>query len=201
MEKKNENEDWEKEIKKRSKGRQKIRIEKIANRNSLQVTFSKRRAGLFKKASELSALCGAEVAVIVESPAGKVYSFGNPCVDSVINRYETGGHEDRFSAALRLQIEEESKKKYFEAMGNLDKEKAVTVGGTNNWWEDLSLDNLGLQELEESMASMEVLKKNLLKRADDLANSSDDLLIPNLHQFGAPPLHYYNYNLGGRSSN
>ncbi|XP_016511813.2 agamous-like MADS-box protein AGL62 [Nicotiana tabacum] len=200
MEKKNENEDWEKEIKKKSKGRQKIRIEKIANRNSLQVTFSKRRAGVFKKASELSALCGAEVAVIVESPAGKVYSFGNPCVDSVINRYETGGHdEDGFSAALRLQIEEESKKKYLEAMGILDKEKAVSVGdsGTNNWWEDLSLDNLGLQELQECMASMEVLKNNLLKRADDLANSSHDVL----HQFGALPLHYYNYNLGGPSSN
>ncbi|KAK4485209.1 hypothetical protein RD792_007836 [Penstemon davidsonii] len=43
------------------KGRQKLNIEKIENENNLQVTFSKRRVGLFKKASELATLTGAEL--------------------------------------------------------------------------------------------------------------------------------------------
>lgn len=47
----------------KGKGRQKIDMVKIENKTNLQVTFSKRRAGLFKKASELiSTLCGAESA-------------------------------------------------------------------------------------------------------------------------------------------
>ncbi|CAN1769992.1 Agamous-like MADS-box protein AGL28 [Linum perenne] len=52
---------------------QKMSIKKILNKSNLQVTFSKRRAGLFKKASELCTLCGVEITVIVFSPAGKAY--------------------------------------------------------------------------------------------------------------------------------
>lgn len=140
--------------KKRSRGRQKIPIEKIANKNSLQVTFSKRRAGLFKKASELSALSGAQVAVIVESPAGKLFSLGNPSVDSVIHRFEKG-EDDGFNSG--------------------------------NWWEDVCLENLGLQELEEYMGAMQVLKKNLMKNQASSSNDdlsvmlNDDVFIPNLN--------------------
>uniref|UniRef100_A0A803P9L4 Uncharacterized protein n=1 Tax=Cannabis sativa TaxID=3483 RepID=A0A803P9L4_CANSA len=41
-------------------GRGKIEIKRIENANSRQVTFSKRRAGLLKKAQELAILCDAE---------------------------------------------------------------------------------------------------------------------------------------------
>ncbi|XP_065871879.1 agamous-like MADS-box protein AGL61 [Euphorbia lathyris] len=68
-------------------GRQKIPIQKIQNKNHLQVTFSKRRSGLFKKASELCTLCGVEIAIIVFSPANKPFSFGFPEVDSILDRY------------------------------------------------------------------------------------------------------------------
>ncbi|XP_004496858.1 agamous-like MADS-box protein AGL62 [Cicer arietinum] len=71
----------------KSRGRQKIEMKKMSNENNLQVTFSKRRSGLFKKASELCTLCGAEVVLIVFSPSDKVFSFGHPNVDSVIGRY------------------------------------------------------------------------------------------------------------------
>ncbi|KAK9119357.1 hypothetical protein Scep_017450 [Stephania cephalantha] len=73
--------------KKRSKGRQKIEIKRIVQEESRQVTFSKRRSGLFKKASELSILCGVEVVIIVFSPLGKAFSFGVPNVDSLIDRF------------------------------------------------------------------------------------------------------------------
>ncbi|KAK7268384.1 hypothetical protein RIF29_21082 [Crotalaria pallida] len=71
----------------RSKGRQKIEMKKITNDINLQVTFSKRRSGLFKKASELCILCGAKVALVVFSPGERAFSFGHPNVDSVIDRY------------------------------------------------------------------------------------------------------------------
>ncbi|KEH33851.1 putative transcription factor MADS-type1 family [Medicago truncatula] len=71
----------------KSRGRQKIEMKKMSNESNLQVTFSKRRSGLFKKASELCTLCGADVALVVFSPGEKVFSFGHPNVDTVIDRY------------------------------------------------------------------------------------------------------------------
>ncbi|KAF8364905.1 hypothetical protein HHK36_033115 [Tetracentron sinense] len=68
-------------------GKRKIEIEKLENPNKRQVTFSKRRKGLFKKAAEACSLCDAEIAVIVFSPAGKPYTFGHTSVDSLIDRY------------------------------------------------------------------------------------------------------------------
>lgn len=58
-------------------GRGKIEIKRIENLNSRQVTFSKRRNGLLKKAKELSVLCDAEVGVIVFSSTGKLYEFSS----------------------------------------------------------------------------------------------------------------------------
>lgn len=75
--------------KKSSLGRQKIPIEKILKKSHLQVTFSKRRSGLFKKVSELCILCGVEIAIVVFSPADKTFSFGHPEVESIVNRYLT----------------------------------------------------------------------------------------------------------------
>lgn len=57
--------------------RQKIEIKKIDNPTARQVTFSKRRRGLFKKAQELSTLCDAEVALIVFSTTGKLFEYSS----------------------------------------------------------------------------------------------------------------------------
>ncbi|KAL1545244.1 agamous-like MADS-box protein AGL15 [Salvia divinorum] len=69
-------------------GRGKIEIKKIENVNSRQVTFSKRRAGLFKKANELAVLCEAEVAVIIFSNTGKLFEFANTSMKKVLSRYK-----------------------------------------------------------------------------------------------------------------
>ncbi|GJV50768.1 agamous-like MADS-box protein AGL62 [Tanacetum coccineum] len=73
--------------KKTSHGRKKIEIKKIEENNNRQVTFSKRRNGLFKKAAELCVLTGAKIAIIVNSPGGRVFAFGHPNVDALINTY------------------------------------------------------------------------------------------------------------------
>jgi SRF-type transcription factor (DNA-binding and dimerisation domain) len=58
--------------------REKIQLKKIENRASLQVTFSKRRKGLFKKAKELAIMCDAQVGIIVFSQANKLTYFADP---------------------------------------------------------------------------------------------------------------------------
>ena len=54
-------------------GRGKIVIRRIDNTTNRQVTFSKRRSGLVKKAKELSVLCDAEVGLMVFSCTGRLY--------------------------------------------------------------------------------------------------------------------------------
>ncbi|KAL1310225.1 MADS-box transcription factor 23 isoform X6 [Arachis hypogaea] len=68
-------------------GRGKIVIRRIDNSTSRQVTFSKRRSGLLKKAKELSILCDAEVGVAIFSSTGKLYDYASSSMKSVIDRY------------------------------------------------------------------------------------------------------------------
>ncbi|KAJ9709879.1 hypothetical protein PVL29_001385 [Vitis rotundifolia] len=58
-------------------GRKKVELKRIEDKSSRQVTFSKRRNGLIKKARELSVLCDVDVAVLVFSSRGKLYEYAN----------------------------------------------------------------------------------------------------------------------------
>ncbi|KAM0931401.1 hypothetical protein ACQ4PT_000425 [Festuca glaucescens] len=85
--------------------RGRVELRRIEDRTSRQVRFSKRRSGLFKKAFELSLLCDAEVALLVFSPAGKLYEYSssrslqNNADESDANRLEK--LEKLLTAALR----------------------------------------------------------------------------------------------------
>ncbi|KAK9104121.1 hypothetical protein Scep_020965 [Stephania cephalantha] len=70
-------------------GRGKVELKKIENPTSRQVTFSKRRNGLFKKAYELSVLCEAEVAAVVFSSGGKSFQFASHDICRTIARYHS----------------------------------------------------------------------------------------------------------------
>ncbi|CAA2965141.1 MADS-box SVP-like isoform X1 [Olea europaea subsp. europaea] len=67
--------------------RQKIQIKKIDNLTARQVTFSKRRRGVFKKAQELSTLCDAEIALIVFSATGKLFHYSSSSMMQLIERH------------------------------------------------------------------------------------------------------------------
>ncbi|CDY68007.1 BnaCnng57290D [Brassica napus] len=68
--------------------RGKTEIKRIENATSRQVTFSKRRNGLLKKAFELSVLCDAEVGLIIFSPRSKLYEFSSSSIAKTIERYQ-----------------------------------------------------------------------------------------------------------------
>ncbi|KAM0040667.1 putative transcription factor MADS-type1 family [Helianthus debilis subsp. tardiflorus] len=69
----------------KSKGLQKIQMARVEKANDLLVTFSKRRCGLFTNVSELSILCGVEIAIIVFSRDIKVFSFGHASEENLFN--------------------------------------------------------------------------------------------------------------------
>ncbi|KAJ6766499.1 AGAMOUS-LIKE MADS-BOX PROTEIN FUL-L [Salix purpurea] len=56
-------------------GRGRVQLKRIENKINRQVTFSKRRTGLLKKAHEISVLCDADVALIVFSTRGKISEY------------------------------------------------------------------------------------------------------------------------------
>ncbi|XP_031504278.1 MADS-box transcription factor 23 isoform X2 [Nymphaea colorata] len=96
-------------------GRGKIEIKKIENVTTRQVTFSKRRVGLLKKAKELAVLCDAEIAVIVFSSTGRLFEFASHCIKKTIARYNKsvdhcgplpGTENERYAAEVNILKEE-----------------------------------------------------------------------------------------------
>ncbi|KAK1277706.1 MADS-box protein GGM13 [Acorus gramineus] len=71
-------------------GRGKIQIRRIENATNRQVTFSKRRTGLLKKAHELGILCDAQLGLIIFSSTGKMFEYSNPPsgMQMIIDRYQ-----------------------------------------------------------------------------------------------------------------
>ncbi|GAA0159667.1 MADS box transcription factor [Lithospermum erythrorhizon] len=89
-------------------GRGKIEIKKIENINSRQVTFSKRRVGLLKKAKELSILCDAEVGVIIFSSTGKLYEFSSSNMQEILARYIKGQESSELTSMENMQQHDKS---------------------------------------------------------------------------------------------
>ena len=52
-----------------------------------QITFSKRKSGLLKKAYELSILCDVEIAVIMITSNKKLYQYASSNMNSILIRY------------------------------------------------------------------------------------------------------------------
>ncbi|KAI5386079.1 hypothetical protein KIW84_072593 [Lathyrus oleraceus] len=91
--------------------RKKIQIKKIDNISSRQVTFSKRRKGLFKKAQELSTLCDADVALMVFSATNKLFEYASSSMQQVIERRNGCSENHRLMdhpSADQFQVESES---------------------------------------------------------------------------------------------
>lgn len=53
----------------------------------MQVTFSKRKMGLFKKAYELSVLCGCEIGMIIFSNNNKLFQYASTDMESLLLRF------------------------------------------------------------------------------------------------------------------
>lgn len=68
-------------------GRKKIQIARINDERNRQVTFTKRKFGLMKKAYELSVLCDCEIALIIFTSNNKLYQYASSDMDKVLLKY------------------------------------------------------------------------------------------------------------------
>ncbi|CAN6583746.1 unnamed protein product [Malus baccata var. baccata] len=70
-------------------GRGKIEIKRIENSSNRQVTYSKRRNGIIKKAKEITVLCDAKVSLIIYSSSGKMVEYCSPSttLTEILDKY------------------------------------------------------------------------------------------------------------------
>jgi len=68
-------------------GRKKIQISRIGDERNRQVTFTKRKFGLMKKAYELSVLCDCEIALIIFNSSNKLFQYASTDMDKVLLKY------------------------------------------------------------------------------------------------------------------
>ncbi|KAJ4729971.1 MADS box transcription factor [Melia azedarach] len=69
-------------------GRKKLEMKKIEDSSALQVTYTKRRDGLLKKANELSVLCDTDVGLVMFSPSSKLTKFSSSGrIEDILLRY------------------------------------------------------------------------------------------------------------------
>nr|XP_009795053.1 PREDICTED: agamous-like MADS-box protein AGL27 isoform X2 [Nicotiana sylvestris]XP_016435773.1 PREDICTED: agamous-like MADS-box protein AGL27 isoform X2 [Nicotiana tabacum] len=100
-------------------GRKKVEIKRIEDKSSRQVTFSKRRKGLLKKAKELSILCDADVAVVVFSNRGRLYDFSSTnSLTEIVQQYHSHVEAEKESSTEVLDTEH-SKYSSFMTVGEL----------------------------------------------------------------------------------
>ncbi|XP_040097177.1 myocyte-specific enhancer factor 2B [Oryx dammah] len=78
-------------------GRKKIQISRILDQRNRQVTFTKRKFGLMKKAYELSVLCDCEIALIIFNSSNRLFQYASTDMDRVLLKYTeySEPHESR----------------------------------------------------------------------------------------------------------
>ncbi|RDY03495.1 Agamous-like MADS-box protein AGL15, partial [Mucuna pruriens] len=150
-------------------GRGKIEIKRIDNASSRQVTFSKRRTGLFKKAQELSILCDAEVAVIVFSNTGKLFEFSSSGMKRTLSRY------NKCLGSADVVAESKAQKEDFkvveilrEEIAKLETKQLQLLGKDLTGLGLKELQNLE-QQLNEGLLSVKARKEELLMEQLELS--------------------------------
>ncbi|KAM9754209.1 myocyte enhancer factor 2aa isoform 6-T8 [Menidia menidia] len=83
-------------------GRKKIQIARIMDERNRQVTFTKRKFGLMKKAYELSVLCDCEIALIIFNSSNKLFQYASTDMDKVLLKYTEYNepHESRTNSDI-----------------------------------------------------------------------------------------------------
>ncbi|XP_024976378.1 truncated transcription factor CAULIFLOWER A isoform X2 [Cynara cardunculus var. scolymus] len=146
-------------------GRGRVTLKRIENKINRQVTFSKRRSGLLKKAHEISVLCDADVALIVFSTKGKLCEYSTDAsMERILERYERHLYverqlnaDDPQSQTLEIISEHGKMKARIEL---LQKTQRHLMG------EDL--DSLSLKELQNLEQQIDMALRRLRLRKNHL---------------------------------
>ncbi|KAJ0098214.1 hypothetical protein Patl1_28988 [Pistacia atlantica] len=135
-------------------GRGKIEIKRIENPTNRQVTYSKRRNGIFKKAQEITVLCDAKVSLIMFSNTGKFHEFVSPTTTTK-NIFDQYGTLLELTYGERTTRMQETYKKLKDVNDKLRKQIRQRIGED---LDDLSIDELS--SLEQKMtAAVDVVRE------------------------------------------
>ncbi|KAJ4956799.1 hypothetical protein NE237_013582 [Protea cynaroides] len=151
--------------------RGKTQMKRIENTTSRQVTFSKRRSGLLKKAFELSVLCDAEVALIIFSPRGKLYEFANTGMQKTIDRYQRLARDVQIN---NEEVQQSMQHLKYEASNMAKKIELLEISQRNLMGEDLG--PCSIEELQQIESQLEKSLSNIRGRKTQLSKEQIEQL-------------------------
>ncbi|XP_076959823.1 agamous-like MADS-box protein FUL-L [Bidens hawaiensis] len=155
-------------------GRGRVQLKRIENKISRQVTFSKRRTGLLKKAHEISVLCDADVALIVFSTKGKLFEYSTySSMESILERYE------RYSYAEKLLTAPETETQASWTLESSKLKAKIEVLEKNiRHYAGEELEQLNLRDLQNVEQQLETALKRIRTKKNQVMHES----ISELHK-------------------
>ncbi|XP_078155048.1 MADS-box transcription factor 14-like [Carex rostrata] len=155
-------------------GRGPVQLRRIENKINRQVTFSKRRSGLLKKANEISILCDADVALIIFSAKGKLFEYStNDRMEQILEKFQ------QYSLAEKAVSEPDSVSQ--DSLSNscaIIKSKIEALQKRQRHLMGEELESLTMKELQYLEQQLEASLKQIRNRKNQVYNDC----IAELHQ-------------------
>nr|AGT21643.1 PFFUL2 [Physalis pubescens] len=149
-------------------GRGRVQLKRIENKINRQVTFSKRRSGLLKKAHEISVLCDAEVGLIVFSNKGKLFEYStDSCMERILERYERYSYAERQLNATDIETPGSWTLEHAKLKARLE----VLLRNQRHYAGE-DLDSLGMKELQNLEHQLDSALKHIRSRKNQLMHES-----------------------------
>ncbi|XP_073015223.1 agamous-like MADS-box protein AGL8 homolog isoform X2 [Primulina eburnea] len=159
-------------------GRGRVQLKRIENKINRQVTFSKRRSGLLKKAHEISVLCDADVGLIVFSTKGKLAEYAtDSCMERILERYEQYSYAERKLTSPNHESPVSWSLEYAKVKARME---VLQRNQRHYMGEDL--DSLRLKELQTLEYQLDNSLKHIRTRKDKALQEQNNLLAKRLKE-------------------
>ncbi|XP_050105436.1 truncated transcription factor CAULIFLOWER A-like [Malus sylvestris] len=155
-------------------GRGKVELKLIDDKLRRQVTFSKRRSGLIKKARELSVLCGVEVGLVIFSAKGRLYEFcSGESLGKLLERYQMHSEEEIGASKNAGGTDKKHNSECSDLRAGANRSPKMIQSGR----EAQDLDNLDVPELTQLEEELDALLRQTRSRKTQLMMENLTALI------------------------